>query len=95
MFGCNSLGSRSTSSSPLLAAMQGPHERGLCQESGYLCRICERLVEEHPEGCAQAQLTAEACQQKWYYDRKVGTCEFEAWQPGISEGGCLEGKEED
>ena len=22
---------------------------------------------------AQAQLTAEACQQKWYYDRKIGT----------------------
>ena len=21
----------------------------------------------------QAQLTAEACQQKWYYDRKIGT----------------------
>ena len=22
---------------------------------------------------SQAQLTAEACQQKWYYDRKIGT----------------------
>ena len=22
---------------------------------------------------AQAQLTTEACQQKWYYDRKIGT----------------------
>ena len=28
----------------------GPHERGLCQESGYLSSICEKLIEEHPEG---------------------------------------------
>ena len=29
---------------------QGPHKRGLYQESGYLHSICERLIEEHPEG---------------------------------------------
>ena len=44
---------------------------------------------------AQAQLTAEVHQQKWYYNRKNRCCEFETWQPGTSEGGCLEGKEED
>ena len=27
--------------------------------------------------------------------QKSRHCEFEAWQPGTSEGGCLEGKEED
>ena len=43
---------------------------------------------------AQAQSTTEACQQKQYYDQKSRHCEFEAWQPGISEGRCLEGKEE-
>ena len=41
---------------------------------------------------AQAQSTAEACQQKWYYDQKIGTINL---KPGTSEGGCLEGKEED
>ena len=46
--------------------------RDLCQEGGYLCSICERLIEEHPEG-GTGQSTAEACRQKWYYDQKVGT----------------------
>ena len=44
---------------------------------------------------AQAQSTAEAHQQKWYYDRKERSHEFETWRPGTSEGRCLEGKEED
>ena len=43
----------------------------------------------------QAQSTIEACWQKWYYDRKNRCSEFETWCPGTSEGGCLEGKEED
>ena len=64
------LGSQLTLSSPPLAAVR-PHKRGLCQESGYLCSICARLIEEHPEE-VQAQSTAEACQQKWYYNQKVG-----------------------
>ena len=41
---------------------------------------------------AQAQLTMEACRQKWYYDRKIGAVNLE---PGTGEGGCLKGKEED
>ena len=40
----------------------------------------------------QAQSTAEACQQKWYYDRKIGAMNL---NPCTSEGRCLEGKEED
>ena len=44
---------------------------------------------------AQAQSTAEVHQQKWYYDRKNRHSKFETWQPGTSEGRCLEGKEED
>ena len=41
---------------------------------------------------AQAQSTTEACQQKWYYDRKIGAMNL---KPGTSEGRYLEGKEED
>ena len=43
----------------------------------------------------QAQSTMEACQQKQYYDRKIGAVNLETWRPGTSEGRCLEGKEED
>ena len=39
-----------------------------------------------------AQSTMAACQQKWYYNRKIGTMNL---KPGTSEGRCLEGKEED
>ena len=35
---------------------------------------------------AQAQSTAETCQQKWYYDHKNRCCELEAWWSGLSEG---------
>ena len=38
---------------------------------------------------AQAQLTVEAHQQKWYYDRKIGTVNLEAWWPHTSEGRCF------
>ena len=44
---------------------------------------------------AQAQSTAEVHWQKQYYNRKNRCSEPEAWQPGTSEGWCLEGKEED
>ena len=37
----------------------------------------------------QTQSMAEVCQQKWYYDHKIGTMNLEAWQPGLSEGRCL------
>ena len=59
----------------------------------YVASVRDRLRSTLRE--VQAQSTAEACRQQRYYDRKVGHCEFEAWRPGISEGGCLEGKEED
>ena len=36
----------------------------------YIASIWERLKTTLQE--AQAQSTAEACQQKWYYDRKIG-----------------------
>ena len=37
----------------------------------YMASVRDRLRSTLQE--AQAQLTAEACQQKWYYDRKIGT----------------------
>ena len=44
---------------------------------------------------AQAQSTAEACQQKWYYDRKIGTVNLKPGNLVLVKVGCLEGKEED
>ena len=35
---------------PTVGSNEAPHERGLHQESGYLCSICERPIEEHPAG---------------------------------------------
>ena len=32
---------------------------------------------------------------KMVLQQKNKCCEFETWPPGTSEGGCLEGKEED
>ena len=43
----------------------------------------------------QAQLTAEACCQKWYYDRKIGTVNMKPGNLVLVKGRCLEGKEED
>ena len=43
----------------------------------------------------QAQLTTEACQQKCYYDRKVGAVNLKPGDLVLVEGRCLEGKEED
>ena len=37
----------------------------------YVASVRDRLRSTLQE--AQAQSTAEACQQKWYYDRKIGT----------------------
>ena len=56
----------------------------------YVASVRDRLRSALQE--AQAQSTAKACQQKWYYDRKIGTVNL---KPGTSEGRCLEGKEED
>ena len=40
----------------------------------------------------QAQSTAEACQQKQYYNRKIGTVNLKPGNLVLSEGGFLEGK---
>ena len=40
----------------------------------YVASVRDRLRSTLQE--AQAQSTAEACQQKWYYDRKIGTVNF-------------------
>ena len=68
--------------------------RGLCQESGYLCSICERPIEEHPEGGA-GPIDCRGMPTEAVLQQKSRHCEFETWQPGTSEGRCLEGKEED
>ena len=59
----------------------------------YIASVRDRLRSTLWE--AQAQSTVEACQQKRYYNRKIGGSELETWQPCTSEGRCLEGKEED
>ena len=44
---------------------------------GYVASVQERLRTTLQE--AQAQSTTEACQQKWYYNRKIGHSEPETW----------------
>ena len=56
----------------------------------YVASVRDRLRTALQE--VEAQSTVEACQQKQYYDRKIGTVNL---KPGTNEGGCLEGKEED
>ena len=43
----------------------------------------------------QAQLTAEACQQKWYYNRKIGTANLKPGNLVLVKVDAWEGKEED
>ena len=57
---------------PTVGSNEAPHERGLHQESGYLCSICERPIEECPEGGA-GPINCRGTPKKWYYDRKIGT----------------------
>ena len=59
----------------------------------YVASVRDRLRSTLWE--VQAQSTTEACQQKQYYDSKIGTVNLKPGNPGTSEGGCLEGKEED
>ena len=40
----------------------------------------------------QAQLTAEACQQKWYYDRKIGTVNLKSGDLVLVKADALKGK---
>ena len=68
------LGSQLTLSSPPLAAARPTHERGLHQACGQICSLAsvqDRLRTALWE--VQTQSMAEACQQKQYYDRKIGT----------------------
>ena len=59
----------------------------------YVASVRDRLRSALWE--AQAQSTMEACQQKKLLWQKNRHSELETWQPGTSEGRCLEGKEED
>ena len=65
------LGSWLTLSSPLLAAMRPPWEASAKHVDMYVASVKDRLRTALQE--AQAQSTMEACWQKWYYDRKIGT----------------------
>ena len=68
----DSSGSWLTLSSPPLAAMRPPWERPLPRMwDMYIASVRDRLRSNLWE--VQAQSTMEACQQKWYYDRKIGT----------------------
>ena len=53
-----------------------------------------RPIEEHPEGGA-GPINCRGMPTEVVLQQKGRHCEFEAWQPGTSEGRCLEGKEED
>ena len=67
----DSLGSWLTSSSPPLAAMRAPmREASARSVDMYVASVRDRLRSTLKE--VQAQSTAEACRQKWYYDRKIG-----------------------
>ena len=59
----------------------------------YVASIRDRLRTALRE--AQAQSTAEACQQKWYYDRKIGAVNLKPGDLVLVKDRCLEGKEED
>ena len=79
---------------PTVGSSEAPMREASTRESGYLCSICERPIEDCPEGGTgpidhRGTLTETVLQQKGRH------CEFEAWRPGTSEGRCLEGKEED
>ena len=43
----------------------------------------------------QAQSMAEACRQKWYYDRKIGTVNLKPGNLVLVKADAWEGKEED
>ena len=51
-------------------------------------------MEEHPAGGA-GPIDCRSMPTEVVLQPKSRHCEFEAWQPGISEGRCLEGIEED
>ena len=46
-------------------------EASISSADGYVASVCDRLRTALWK--AQAQSTAEVHQQKWYYDRKIGT----------------------
>ena len=69
-------------------------KRGLHQECGCVHSLCERLIEECPVGGA-GPIDCRGMPTKMVLQQKNRHHEFETWQPGTSEGRCLEGKEED
>ena len=57
---------------PTVGSSEAPiREASAKHEDKYVASIWDRLRTSLRE--AQAQSTAESCQQKWYYDRKIGT----------------------
>ena len=76
---------------PTIGSNEAPMREASARSVGmYVASVRDRLRSTLQEG--QAQSTMEACWQKWYYNRKIGTVNL---KPGTSKGGCLEGKEED
>ena len=59
----------------------------------YVASIRDRLRTALQE--VQAQSTTEACQQKWYYNRKIGTANLKPGNLVLVKAGCMEGKEEE
>ena len=56
----------------------------------YIASIQDRLRTALWE--AQAQSTAEACQQKWYYDRKIGTVNLKPGDLVLVQADAFKGK---
>ena len=79
---------------PTIGSNEAPtREASIRYVDEYIASVWDRLRTTLQE--AQAQLMTEACQQKQYYNRKIGAVNLVALWSGTSEGGCFLVKEED
>ena len=79
---------------PTVGSIKAPTREASTRKLDTYIASVRDSIEEHPEGGTgpidhRSMLTEAVLQ------LKGRPCEFEAWQPGTSEGRCLEGKEED
>ena len=85
------LGCQLTLSSPPLAAVRPPmREASAKHVDVYVASIQDRLRIALQE--VQAQSTAEACWQKWYYDRKIGAVNLKPGNPVLVKVDAFKGK---
>ena len=76
---------------PTIGSSEAPtREASAMHVDEYVASIWGRLRTDLQE--AQAQLMAEACQQKWYYDRKIGTVNVKPSDLVLVKADALKGK---